>query len=98
MKGYDTITELYNGRLHPAEARFRGESDLAFLEDAHTEAEKWLKEHLGASERQRLDELFAIQRAIVSFCSLENFRRGFQLGVALMIDAVSFSSEMMYDR
>ena len=89
MRGYDVIRELYQGNLRPCDRGFRTDTDFAITMEAFTTHEKWLRENLNGEASKRFEELISCHNNIVNTVSYENFRTGFQLGVMMVMEAVS---------
>ena len=97
MKGYDVIHELYYGNISPNERGFRSDSIFGVAMDALSTHEAWLNEHLSPEERKRFEELMSCHSTIVDTIGYESFRSGLQLGVMLIMDAVSDSNGALYN-
>lgn len=97
MRGYDVISELYHGNLRPCDRGFYHESLLGSAMEALSMHEAWLNERLTAEQKQRFEELMSCHNTIVETMAYENFRTGMQLGVMLVMDAVSANHSVLYD-
>lgn len=97
MRGYDVIRELYHGNLRPCDRGFHKDTDYAITMDAFTTHEKWFRENLDEKNRNRFDELVSCHNNIVDTMSIENFRTGFQLGVMMVMEAVSESESVFFE-
>ena len=97
MRGYDAISELYYGNINPSQRGYHENSDLSIALESFSEHEQWIRNCLGGEARKRFDELIQCGNTVNDIMSLENFRTGFQLGVMLMIDAVSPNESTLYD-
>lgn len=97
MKGYDVIRELYQGNLAPRERGYDPNSNYGTAMDALSAHAAWLNERLSVEEKIRFDELMSCHSTIVDTMGYESFRTGLQLGVMLIIDAVSESNGALYD-
>ena len=97
MRGYDVIRELYQGNLRPCDRGFRSDTDFAITMDAFTAHEKWLRENLNEEALNRFDELISCHNNIVNTMSYENFRTGFQLGVMMVMEAVSENETVLFE-
>ena len=97
MRGYDIIRELYLGNLHPCDRSFRADTDFAITMDAFTTHEKWFRENLNGETGNRFDELISCHDNIVDTMSYENFRTGFQLGVMMVIEAISGNEAVLFE-
>lgn len=97
MRGYDVIHELYHGNLRPCDRGFRDDTDFALAMDAFTTHEKWFRENLSEETAKRFDELVSCHNRIVDTMSYENFRTGFQLGVMMVMEAVSENEAVLFE-
>ena len=97
MRGYDVIRELYHGNLRPCDRGFRPDTDFAIAMDAFTMQEKWFRENLNGETVKRFDELVSCHNNIVDTMSYENFRTGFQLGVMMVMEAVSENEAVLFE-
>ena len=97
MRGYDVIHELYYGNISPNERGFRSDSIFGVAMDALSAHEEWLNEHLPPEEKKRFEELMSCHSTIVNTMGYESFRSGLQLGVMLIMDAVSENNGVFYD-
>ena len=97
MRGYDIIRELYLGNLRPCDRSFRTDTDLAITMDAFTTHEKWFRENLNGETGSRFDELISCHDNIVDTMSYENFRTGFQLGVMMVMEAISGNEAVLFE-
>ena len=97
MRGYDVIRELYHGNLRPCDRGLRSDTDFAITMDAFTTHEQWFRENLTGETGKRFDELISCHINIVDTMSIENFRTGFQLGVMMVMEAVSEDTSVLYE-
>ena len=97
MRGYDIIRELYLGNLRPCDRSFRTDTDFAITMDAFTTHEKWFRENLNGETGSRFEELISCHDNIVDTMSYENFRTGFQLGVMMVIEAISENEAVLFE-
>ncbi len=97
MRGYDVIRALYHGDLRPCDRGFRSDSDFAIVMDAFTMHEKWLRENLNEEAHKHFEELISCHNDIVNTMSYENFRTGFQLGVMMVMEAVSENETTFFE-
>ena len=97
MRGYDVIHELYCGNISPNETGYRTDSVFGVAMEALSTHEAWLNERLDSEEKKRFEELMSCHSTIVDTMGYESFRAGFQLGVTLIIDAVSECNGSLYD-
>ena len=97
MRSYDIIRELYLGNLHPCDRSFRADTDFAITMDAFTTHEKWFRENLNGETGNRFDELISCHDNIVDTMSYENFRTGFQLGVMMVMEAISENEAVLFE-
>ena len=97
MRGYDIIRELYLGNLRPCDRSFRTDTDFAITMDAFTTHEKWFRENLNGETGSRFDELISCHDNIVDTMSYENFRTGFQLGVMMVMEAISGNEAILFE-
>ena len=97
MKGYDVIHELYYGNISPNERGFRSDSIFGVAMEALFTHEEWLNEHLALEEKKRFEELMSCHSTIVNTMGYESFRAGLQLGIMLIMDAVSENNGAFYD-
>ena len=97
MRGYDAIDELYNGNIRPNERAYHEGTRFAVAMEAIAAHEEWLRARLSDEAAKRFDELMACQGDVTDITGRESFRTGFQLGVLLMIDAVSKGEDMLYE-
>ena len=97
MRGYDIIRELYLGNLRPCDRSFRTDTDFAITMDAFTTHEKWFRENLNGETGSRFEELISCHDNIVDTMSYENFRTGFQLGVMMVMEAISGNEAVLFE-
>ena len=97
MRGYDVIRELYLGNLHPCDRGFRTDTDFSITIYAFTTHEKWFRENLNGEAGNRFDELISCHDNIVDTMSYENFRTGFQLGVMMVMEAISGNEAVLFE-
>ena len=97
MRGYDVIRELYLGNLHPCDRGFRADTDFAITMDAFTTHEKWFRENLSGETGSRFEELISCHDNIVDTMSYENFRTDFQLGVMMVMEAISGNEAVLFE-
>ena len=97
MRGYDVIRERYQGNLRPCDRGFRSDTDFAITMDAFTTHEKWLRENLNGDAGKRFEELVSCHNNIVNTMSYENFYTGFQLGVMMVMEAVSENKTIFFE-
>lgn len=97
MKGYDAIHELYYGNISPNERGFRSDSIFGVAMEALSTHEAWLNERLDPEQKKRFEELMSCHGTIVDTTGYESFRADLQLGVMLIMDAVSENSGALYD-
>ena len=97
MRGYDVIRELYHDNLRPCDRGFRKDTDFAITMDAFTTHEQWFRENLTGETGKRFDELISCHINIVDTMSIENFRTGFQLGVMMVMEAVSKNETVFFE-
>lgn len=97
MRGYDIIRELYHGNLRPSDRGFRKDTDFAITMEAFTLHEKWLRENLGEEAEKHFEELISCHHSIVNTMSYENFRTGFQLGMMMVMEAVSTNETTFFE-
>ena len=97
MRGYDVIRELYLGNLRPCDRSFRTDTDFAITMDAFTTHEKWFRENLSGETGSRFEELISCHDNIVDTMSYENFRTGFQLGVMMVMEAISGNEVVLFE-
>ena len=97
MRGYDVIRELYLGNLRPCDRSFRTDTDFAITIDAFTTHEKWFRENLNGETGSRFEELISCHDNIVNTMSYENFRTGFQLGVMMVMEAISGNEAVLFE-
>ena len=97
MRGYDVIRELYLGNLRPCDRSFRTDTDFAITMDAFTTHEKWFRENLNGETGSRFEELISCHDNIVNTMSYENFRTGFQLGVMMVMEAISGNEAVLFE-
>lgn len=97
MRGYDAIHELYYGNISPNERGFRSDTVFGSAMEALSTHEAWLNERLNTEQKVRFDELMSCHSTIVDTMAYENFRAGFQLGVMLIMEAVSENHSVLYD-
>ena len=97
MRAYDVIHELYHGNLRPCDRSFRKDTDFAITMDAFTAQEQWLRKTLNGESAKRFDELISCHNGIVDTMSYENFRTGFQLGVMMVMEAVSENEAVLFE-
>ena len=97
MKGYNAIHELYYGNISPNERGFRSDSIFGVAMEALSTHEAWLNERLNPEQKKRFEELMSCHATIVDTMAYESFRAGFQLGVMLIMDAVSENHGALYD-
>ena len=97
MRGYDVIRELYLGNLRPCDRSFRTDTDFAITMDAFTTHEKWFRENLNGETGSRFEELISCHDNIVDTMSYENFRTGFQLGVMMVMEAISGNEAVLFE-
>ena len=97
MRGYNVIRELYQGNLRPYDRSFRSDTDFAITMDAFITHEKWLRENLNGEAGKRFEELVSCHNNIVNTMSYENFRTGFQLGVMMVMEAVSENETTFFE-
>ena len=97
MRGYDIIREVYLGNLRPCDRSFRTDTDFAITMDAFTTHEKWFRENLSGETGSRFEELISCHDNIVDTMSYENFRTGFQLGVMMVMEAISGNEAVLFE-
>ena len=97
MRGYDVIRELYLGNLRPCDRSFRTDTDFAITMDAFTTHEKWFRENLSGETGSRFEELISCHDNIVDTMSYENFQTGFQLGVMMVMEAISGNEAVLFE-
>ena len=97
MKGYDVIHELYYGNIAPNERGFHQDTIYGSAMEALSTHEEWLNQRLSSEEKKRFEELMSCHSTIVDTMAYESFRSGLQLGVMLIMDAVSDSRGALYD-
>ena len=97
MRGYDVICELYHGNLRPCDRGFRSDSDFAITMDALPTHEKWFRENLNGEAVKRFEELISCHNNIVTTMSYENFRTGFQLGLMMVMEAISENEAVLFE-
>ena len=97
MRGYEVIRALSHGDLCPCDRGFRRDTDFAITMDAFTMQEKWLRENLSEEAVKRFDELVSCHNDIVDTMSYENFRTGFQLGIMMLMEAVSENETVLFE-
>ena len=97
MRGYDIIRALYHGDLRPCDRGFRSDTDFAITMDAFTTQEKWLRENLNGEAVKHFEELISCHDNIVDTMSYENFRTGFQLGVMMVMEAISGNEAVLFE-
>ncbi len=97
MRGYDVIRALYQGDLRPCDRGFRKDTDFAITMEAFTAHEKWLWENLNGEATKRFEELISCHHNIVNTTSYENFRTGFQLGVMMVMEAISENETTFFE-
>ena len=97
MRGYDVIRALYQGDLRPCDRGFRSDTDFAITMDAFTTHEKWLRDNLNGEAIKRFEELISCHNNIVNTMSYEYFRTGFQLGVMMVMEAVSQNETTFFE-
>ena len=97
MRGYDVLRALYHGDLRPCDRGFRKDTDFAITMDAFTMQEKWLRENLAGEAVKHFEELIACHNNIVDTMSYENFRTGFQLGMMMVMEAVSENETVLFE-
>ena len=97
MRGYDVIHELYCGNISPNETGYRTDSVFGVAMEALSTHEAWLNERLDSEEKKRFEELMSCHSTIVDTMGYESFRAGLQLGIMLIMDAVSENHGAFYD-
>ena len=97
MRGYDVIRELYRGNLRPCDRSFRRDTDFAIAMDAFTAHEKWFRENLSGETGKHFEELISCHNSIVDTMSYENFRTGFQIGVMMVMEAISDNEAVLFE-
>lgn len=97
MRGYNVISELYHGTLRPRDRGFRDDTDFAITMEAFAEQEGKLRELLTGESAKRFDELISCHNNIVDTMSYENFKTGFQLGVMMVMEAVSENESTLFE-
>ena len=97
MRGYDIIRALYHGDLRPCDRGFRSDTDFAITMDAFTMQEKWLRENLAGEAVKHFEELISCHNNIVDTMSYENFRTGFQLGMMMVMEAISENEAVLFE-
>ena len=97
MRGFDVIRELYQGNLHLCDRGFRSDTDFAITMDAFTAHEKWLWEDLNREAVKHFEELISCHNSIVDTMSYENFRTSFQLGMMMVMEAISENEAVLFE-
>ena len=97
MKGYDVIHELYYGNIAPNERGFHQDTIYGSAMEALSTHEEWLNQRLSTEEKKRFEELMSCHSTIVNTMGYESFRSGMQLGIMLIMDAVSVNTGVFYD-
>ena len=64
---------------------------------AFTTHEQWFRENLTGETGKRFDELISCHSNIVDTMSIENFRTGFQLGMMMVMEAVSENEAVLFE-
>ena len=59
--------------------------------------QKWFRDNLNGETANRFDELISCHNNIVDTMSYENFRTGFQLGVMMVMEAVSENEAVLFE-
>lgn len=83
------LDELYAGNVNPSERSFQRNGSYAKAMDQLVEAEEQLSRRLDDTGKEQLKRFQECQAEVNSADAFYNFRTGFQLGVRLMLDALS---------
>ena len=59
--------------------------------------EKWLRENLNGEAVKRFEALISCRNNIIDTMSYENFRKGFQLGMMMVMEAVSENDAVLFE-
>ena len=82
----DIIADLYYGDIHPNIKSYPEGSEAARLFDEFSENEDWLTEHLEGTAKHKLLNLINCHSELDGLLSYENFRKGFLLGAAMVME------------
>lgn len=85
----DIISDLYYGDIQPNIRMCKEGSEEAKLNQIFSESEDWLTEHLEGKAKAALLNLLNAHSELDGLVAYENFRRGFILGVQLMLAVLS---------
>ncbi len=91
------LEDLYFGNIAPYEKRMAASSELWHLARRAADCESQLTEQLNEEERQLLNTLINAQQEIDSITVMENFIRGFRLGVRLMAECMDENDGTLVD-
>ena len=83
------LDELYAGNVNPSEHAFQKDDPYAKAMDRLVEAEEQLSRKLDDTGKEQLKRLQECQAEVNSADAFYTFQTGFQLGVRLMLDALS---------
>ena len=83
------LDELYAGNVNPSEHAFQKDDPYAKAMDKLVEAEEQLSRKLDDAGKEQLKRLQECQAEVNSADAFYAFQTGFQLGVRLMLDALS---------
>ena len=81
----DTIMQLYDGEIHPAERSYTKDSTAEKLLTKFSDSADWLMDNLEGEAKAKLLELINCHNELDSITAYENFRDGFKLGAQMMI-------------
>ena len=84
----NTLEDLYYGNITPGAQQIAPDSELKRATDRVARFESQLTERLDEDEQTILSKLIESKDEIESITALENFIRGFRLGVRLMAESM----------
>ncbi len=92
-----TLEDFYYGNITPSEQLMAPDSELKQAAERVARYESQLTEQLEESEKAILEKLIQAQHEIDSITALENFIRGFRLGIRLMAECMDENDGALLD-
>lgn len=83
------LDELYAGNVNPSERSFQRNDSYAKAIEKVVEAEEQLSRRLDDTGKEQLERFQACQADVSSIDNFHAFKTGFQLGVCIILDALS---------
>ncbi len=88
------LKQLYDGEVYPAEQIVPKDSEYWELCRKLGEERNYLREQLSVDVRERFEEIETLSQEIANLYSYENFSCGFRLGIGLIMESFSNSTEI----